>query len=144
MVTELLTPANEWVTLSTDSPFGDFYPAHLCSVPLNSTHLFFSGGDFYGGVLADTWTLDLENLEWTSSAPMLTGRSGHGCVLTADGEVLVAGGYPAEDAVHIYNPVSLGKTLIEKKVDFYLHFLKGRWSTGPSVTFYLQQSTSSV
>ena len=100
MVNELLNSEGQWITLPVGSPYA-YYPAP-CAVPLNSTHIFFSGG--YKS--EQTWILDLENLLWTSTTAMLSPRRDHGCVLTAGGEVLIAGGYEVS-SVHIFNPVSL-------------------------------------
>ena len=58
-------------------------------MPLNSTHILLSGG-------FEIDVLDLVNLVWTPSTPMSAPRNGHGCVLTEDGEVLVAGGFGGE------------------------------------------------
>ena len=85
MANELFTSENQWITLSVDSPANITYPLSYV-LPLNSTHIFFNGGDLSGGfvddVLAETWILDLANLVWTPSMPMLTPRFAHGCVTT--------------------------------------------------------------
>ena len=115
MVNELLNSEGQWVTLPLESAYEDNLYQAPCVVPMNSTHIFFSGGIILSNytVLADTWILDLENLEWTPSTPMLTPRWFHGCLLTDDGEVLVAGGYEdfyfdvPSSSVDIFNPVSL-------------------------------------
>ena len=116
MVNELFGSEGQWKTLPVDFPseYGYYNP---CIVPLNSTHLFFSGGGFAISIITwvatnDTWILDLENLEWTSSTPMLSPRGFHGCLMTPDGEVIVAGGgggdgYVILSSVHTFNPVSL-------------------------------------
>ena len=111
MVHELLNSEGQWITLPTGLLYEDSLYQAPCVVPLNSTHIFFSGGyfEFNNVHLVDTWILDLVNLEWTSSTPMLTPRRLHGCVLTDDGEVLIAGGYADlhdVHSVHIYNPTS--------------------------------------
>ena len=109
MVNELFNSEGQWITLPVDSPFASKYYPNQCAVPLNSTHIFFSGG-YYNEFLVDTWVLDLENLTWTSSTPMSTPRDGHACVLTADGELLIAGGSGDNGfvpSVQIFNPVSL-------------------------------------
>jgi len=110
MVNELLNSEGVWITLPVDSPYSQ-YP-RPCTVPLNSTHLLLSGGNTGGNdYLADTWILDLENLACTPSTPMLLPRSDHGCVLTTEGEVLIAGGLGDqtnyEYSAHIFNPVTL-------------------------------------
>ena len=107
MVNELFTSAGQWITLPVDSPYEYTYYPDPCSVPLNKTHIFFSGGYNYQNdyFLDDTWILDLVNLVWTPSTPMLRPNLRHGCVLTEDGEVLVAGG-DGGWSVHTFNPVS--------------------------------------
>ena len=81
---------------------------------LNSTHIFFSGGYYNDEFLVrvETWIVDLENLALIPSTPMLTPREEHGCVLTEEGEVLIAGGEQGGDgsyvlSVHTFNPLSL-------------------------------------
>lgn len=108
IVSELFNSEGQWITLPVDSPYENIRYPYPCSVPLNNTHIFFSGGFSFeqGAYLADTWVLNLENLEWTSSTPMFTPREQHGCVLTDAGEVLVAGGQ-GESSVEIFNPVTL-------------------------------------
>ena len=107
MVQELFTPEGAWTTLPIDSPYGNNYYPLPCIIKMNDTHLFFSGG-YHSGDLKETWVLDIRSMAWTPSAPMLTPRSGHGCTLTADGEVLVAGGYDGGgSSVEVFNP-SLG------------------------------------
>lgn len=103
MVNELFTPEGQWVTLPLDAPYIGRYP-HPCIVPLNNTHLFFSGGYDYEDI-DDTWVLNLKNLKWTPLTPMQTPRYQHGCILTEAGEVLVAGGF-GRSSVEIFNPVS--------------------------------------
>ena len=90
-----------------------------CAIPVNSTHIFFSG--YYDtdpfNFTKETWLLELDkeellefDLTWTSSTPMLTPRGMHGCCLNADGEVVIAGGYNIylpDNSVHTFNPVSL-------------------------------------
>ena len=102
MVNELFNSDGQWEKLPVDSPY-EFY-AVPCIVPLNSTHIFFSGGHRH---YTDTWIFDLESLVWTSSTPMLKPRNEHGCVLTNEGEVLIAGGSDGNVDVNIFNPVSL-------------------------------------
>ena len=113
MANELFNPEGQWITLPLDSPYKFNYP-DPCVMPLNSTHLFFSGGTTYNGYsVLDTWILDLENLEWTPSTPMFEPRWRHGCVLTYAGEVIVAGGWNGNfsgygiSSVQIFNPVTM-------------------------------------
>ena len=105
MVNELFNSEGQWTTLPVDSPYDITYP-HPCSVPLNSTHIFFCGGTHIDYLL-DTWILDLENLEWIPSTPMLTPRHYHGCILTENGEVIIAGGAGGESSVHTFNPFTM-------------------------------------
>ena len=117
MVNELQNSEGQWVTLPLDSPYQDNLYQAPCVIPLNSTHIFFSGGVIVFNpidslALADTWILNLESLQWTSSTPMLTTpRKAHGCVLTDTGEVLIAGGYGTYgelySSIHIFNTVTL-------------------------------------
>ena len=108
---ELLTLDNDWIELPDGSPFGEYYPFGICTLPLNSTHIFFSGGyvfDTTDNYLNTTWALNLENLEWTAWPPMLSSRDGHGCLVTADNEVMIAGRWNGDDLdVQIFNPVSM-------------------------------------
>ena len=96
MVNEMLNSDGQWITLPVVLPYENYYFTP-CVVPLNSSHIFFSGGSYNDNYLADTRILDVENLLWTSSTQMLTPRIYHGCVLTNDGEVLIAGGNNDED-----------------------------------------------
>ena len=107
MLNEILNSDGQWITLPVYSPYDNYYYLSPCSVPLNKTHIFFSEEYFNGDFLIDTWILNLDSLEWTSSTPMLTPRRDHGCVLTEDGEVLIAGGGGSGSSVHIFNPVTL-------------------------------------
>ena len=106
IVTELLTPDNEWIQTDTENPYeGAGFPCCTCNLPINGTHLMVTGG-FNGETLAATWILDLTDNSWSPAAPMLTTRSSHGCMLTGDGEVLVAGGFDGSQdlgSVHVYN-----------------------------------------
>ena len=75
MSSELLTLDNEWLSLPVDSPYGQLFARRPCSVPLNSTHILFTGGfSDTEGLLDETWVLNMESLEWTASTPMLTPR----------------------------------------------------------------------
>ena len=112
MKNEVLNSEGQWITLPVDSPYerpneNITFP-DPCFVPLNSTHLFFSGGWINGEYLVETWILDLVTLVWTSSLPMLTPRDGHACVMTDEGEVLIAGGWNENNlsTVHIFNLVT--------------------------------------
>ena len=101
----------EWNILTMYSPYQNIDYPYPCSVALNSTHIFLNGGSDNGDYRDDTWVFDLENMVWTPSTPMLTSRYRHGCALTDDGEVIVAGGYTgsgsSSSSVHIFNPVSM-------------------------------------
>ena len=111
MVNELFNSEGQWATLPVDSPYENIDYPYPCVVQLNSTHIFLSGGYHYDNVIpsnvVDTWILDLNTLVWTPLTPMLTPRYYHGCVLTDDGEVLIAGGKGGGSSVHVFNPVSL-------------------------------------
>ena len=107
MVNELFTSEGQWITLPVYSPYENINYPEPCIVPLNSTHIFLSGGYKTGDYLIDAWILDLENLVWVPSTPMLKPRYRHGCVLTEDGEVMVAGGKGGESSVHTFNPLSM-------------------------------------
>ena len=101
-----------WFPVEANSPpnYGD----GPCAIPVNSTHIFFSG---WGTSTEETWLLELDmedllefDLTWTSLTPMLTPRGSHGCGLNADGEVVIAGGFYGNNyvnSVHTFNPVSL-------------------------------------
>ena len=105
MVNEVLNSDGHWITIPVSSPYEFNLYQSPCTVKLNNTHIFFSGG-YYKDYLVDTWILDLENLAWSPSTPMLTRRAEHGCVLTDTGEVLVAGGNGVS-SVQIFNPVTM-------------------------------------
>lgn len=109
MVNELLNSEGQWMTLPVDSPYARY--SRPCTMPLNSTHIIFIGGwNVLNGYTLDTWILDMENLVWTSTTPISSRREGHGCVLTDEGEVLIAGGNAGTEyvsSVNIFNPVSL-------------------------------------
>ena len=108
MVNELFTAEGQWITLPIGSPYENIDWPDPCYVPINNTHVFFSGG-YSNGFQVDTWILDLVNFVWTPSTPMLIPRGGHSCMVV-DGEVLVVGGGgsgPLEFSLHTFNPVSL-------------------------------------
>lgn len=108
--------ADGWLALPLDSPYpGDYglFPSKMCSVILNSTHILMTGGieDYSHNTYTDTWLLDLANLEWSKSTPMLgNGRMSHACGLNSAGELVVAGGWEHNnivlDSVQILNLVS--------------------------------------
>ena len=54
-----------------------------------------------------TWMLDLTDMSWKSLANMPGPRYDHGCSLTLDGELMIAGGSDENNhhqaSVHIYN-----------------------------------------
>ena len=52
-----------------------------------------SGGFKNQQRLRDTYTFNVTSGIWFKAEPMLTPRSSHGCVVTAEGEVMVTGGY---------------------------------------------------
>ena len=83
-----------------------------CAVKLNDTHIMVVGGsegNYDIKYLSSAWILNLADYTWQLVEPMNQERYGHACILTAEGEVLVAGGvtdngksYNAE----IYNPIT--------------------------------------
>ena len=110
---EILALGNaDWMETPIASPHTSGYPYNTCSVQLNSTHVFVSGGYFNDEhELSSAFILDTTNYMWTPAEPLITARDGHGCVLTASGEVLIAGGVgalgsPGMSSVHIYNPTT--------------------------------------
>ena len=110
---EIYTANGEWVAMPLDSPYpGDygFFPAKMCSVALNSTHIMMTGGimDYTHETYTDTWLLDLKNLMWSKSTPMLgNGRQSHACNLNSAGELVIVGGWESNnialDSVQILN-----------------------------------------
>ena len=112
LTSSLFTLDNEWVSLpDLGSPYTLGYPQGSCSVQLNSTHIFVSGG-FNGNRLADAYILDLTDYNWRSVGPMPEAKVNHGCVLlNQKGEIMLAGGWndtsvAAVPTVHIYNPLT--------------------------------------
>ena len=89
------------------------YPSGGCAAKLNDTHIMVVGGlegeHSFRKYLSSAWILNLADYTWQLVEPMNQERYGHACILTAEGEVLVAGGvtdngksYNAE----IYNPIT--------------------------------------
>ena len=89
------------------------YPSGGCAVKLNDTHIMVVGGlegeHSFRKYLSSAWILNLADYTWQLVEPMNQERFRHSCILTAEGEVLVAGGvtdngksYNAE----IYNPIT--------------------------------------
>ena len=78
MVNELFNTEGQWTTLPVSSPYGNIDYPYPCSVPLCSTHIFFSGGYGNGNRIVNTWICYLEKLGWTPSTHMLTTRGDHG------------------------------------------------------------------
>ena len=110
--TELLNSQLQWTKLPIDSPYGSAgYPYKTCSVAINSSTVIVSGGWNGDGRLSSTWMLDLTDFTWTKLQDMPGPRSGHGCTITATGELIIAGGYDDDSigtllSVYIYNLVS--------------------------------------
>ena len=92
------------------------YPSGGCAAKLNDTHIMVVGGlegeHSFRKYLSSAWILNLADYTWQLVEPMNQERYLHSCILTAEGEVLVAGGrtdgsingeiYTAE----IYNPIN--------------------------------------
>ena len=113
ILTELLTPDLQWVSLPILSPFSSLagYPALTCSVDIDSSGTVIVTGGYNGiGDLAYTHKLDLTDYQWTHCKDMPGPRFGHGCTATAAGEVIIAGGFDRYDhlvsSVYVYNLVS--------------------------------------
>ena len=103
LVSELLNNDQEWLLTTLSSPYPDGFPSELCSVLLNATTIMVTGGVAGYDGLSSTFLLDLDTLAWTEAAPMKSARFGHGCTVTREGNVLVAGGTDGP-SVHIYHP----------------------------------------
>ena len=105
---EIYSLENEWVeTPISLSPYPGGFPYEVCSVLINSSLVMITGG-LGGDRISTAYFLNLDTFTWTEAAPLLEPRSGHGCVLTAEGEVLIAGGQGSKGnklaSVHLYNP----------------------------------------
>ena len=91
------------------------YPSGGCAVKLNDTHIMVVGGfekgqRYYEKYLSSAWILNLADYTWQLVEPMNQERFRHSCILTAEGEVLVAGGVtpynPKIYTAEIYNPIN--------------------------------------
>ena len=79
-----------------------------CSVKLNDTHIMITGTDDDTDLTAG-WILNLNDYSWTTIAPLGEKILQYGCVLTPEGEVLIAGGQNVgvrKSTVKIYNPAT--------------------------------------
>ena len=105
-IADLLTNTdNKWTVSPVASPYPNGYPASSCSVLLNPTTVMVTGGyDNDMTTLDMCFLLDLNTMTWTKVAPMLKPRQDHTCVVTVDGEVLIAAGQ--DGSVHVYNPAT--------------------------------------
>jgi len=118
MVNELYTLDGKWIPLNIDSPGSKWpvFPYGSCSTPLNSTHVFISGGysvesATHSGHTNATWILNLETLELKPSTDMIMDSAFHGCGLTQEGEVLTFGGIMnclgcLNNFAFLFNPVT--------------------------------------
>ena len=94
-----------WTSYSTIGyPYTDGFAGATCSVLLNSTTIMVTGGwkDNIGR-LDSSLIVHLETGTWTSVAKMPAEINQHTCVLTAEGEVLIAGGAGGSRSVYVYN-----------------------------------------
>lgn len=132
MKNELFTLDSEWLPLDLlGSPYGDYYPESVCTVPLNATHVLFTGGydRATNTYLTDTWILDLVDLAWTPSAPMPTGRTIHGCAMVGSHKAAVVGGSDGQEAVariHMFHPETVnwsisGSLPPEAELNYYYY-----------------------
>ena len=68
------------------------------------------GTDIPGKYFSSAWILNLADYTWRMVEPMNQARFMHACILTAEGEVLVAGGVtPYNPKIYtgeIYNPIN--------------------------------------
>ena len=105
----IYTANNSWTNkiISNPTGFKSGFPIHTCSVPLNKTHIFITG---HLNMNVKPLVLNLIDSSWTSTAPMLENRRLHGCIMTPEGEVMIAGGLVGIRTqsynVDIYNPTS--------------------------------------
>jgi len=124
-VNELYTLDGKWIPLNIDSPGSKWpvFPFGSCSTPLNSTHVFISGGlsvesATHSGHTNATWILNLETLELKPSTDMMMDAAFHGCGLTQEGEVLTTGGIMNclgcnNNFAFLFNPVTGKWRLVE-------------------------------
>ena len=111
-----LSEGKNWLwTPVTSSPYPNGFATGACSVLLNNSFAFITGGLRIdeNHTLSSSFMLDLNTFTWTEVAKMITPRAGHGCVVDNNNEVLIAGGlqnvFPTPkflSTVHIYNPVT--------------------------------------
>ena len=116
LVSEKLIEGRNWHrTPATSSPYPNGFAGGACSVLLNNSIAFITGGLRIdeNHTLSSSFMLDLNTFTWTEMAKMITPRAGHGCVVDNNNEVLIAGGlqniFPTPkflSTVHIYNPVT--------------------------------------
>ena len=103
--TELYTTSQNWTKTPTVSPYPNGFARSICSMSINNTHLMFIGG-VDSETLSSSWMLDLTDYSWTPLKDLPRARESLGCTMTADNEVLVAGGLSADinkPTVYIYN-----------------------------------------
>ena len=111
-----LSEGKNWLwTPVTSSPYPNGFATGACSVLLNNSFAFITGGLRIdeNHTLSSSFMLDLNTFTWTEVAKMIAPRAGHGCVVDKNNEVLIAGGlqniFPTPkflSTVHIYNPVT--------------------------------------
>ena len=118
--TELFDHSQFWIPANISSPFtyncsSNYHsheesfstiPANACTVKINNSHIMVTGGDF-GLHTNKSYILNMADFTWTETAEMPVDRAFHGCALTGNGEVLVAGGEDGQGIellqVQIYN-----------------------------------------
>ena len=107
LVTETFTQDQGWVEKSIHSPYTDFYPGALCSVLIDDQSIMIIGGfTNKRAILSSNYILNLGNSSWVKATELLTSRNQHGCVVTADGEVMIAGGAYEKKSVDFYDASS--------------------------------------
>ena len=105
---ELLTFQLEWIETPVMSPYDRDFPFGTCLVSINSSSVIVTGGRNGDGILTSTWMLDLTDFTWTQLEDMPGPRYQHGCITTAAGDLIIAGGSDGSDisSVYIYNLLS--------------------------------------